>query len=142
MPKIDPITGCSVMTLPEFIIGEAKKEGKEPHELMDEMYEEIASDQRNEEARLKTDFDGVLKLLLEDVDAAPEFYTFKPEKVIEVCDAKVSYKFRSNQTMVIARVACSDGKERFATCTASSSSGSFYEPPDYECLVEWRDKRC
>ena len=142
MPKIDPITGCSVLTLPEFVAQEAKKEGKEPHEFMEEFYQEIESDQRSEETRLKTDLDGALTLLLEDVGVAPEYYvTFKPEKVIEVCDAKVNYRYSSNQTMVIARVACSDGNERFATCTVSSSSGSFYGPPDYECLVEWREER-
>ncbi len=44
MPRIDPITGCSVMTFPEFIHGEAEREGKEPHEIMDEIFGAIEDD--------------------------------------------------------------------------------------------------
>lgn len=49
MPRKDPITGCNVMTLPEFIQGEAVREGKEPHEIMDEIFNVIEDD--NEKIR-------------------------------------------------------------------------------------------
>jgi len=49
MPRTDPITGCSVMTFPEFIHGEAEREGKEPHEIMDEIVQSIEDD--NEKMR-------------------------------------------------------------------------------------------
>jgi len=41
MPKIDPITGCSVLTFPEFLQAEAKREGKEAHEIMQELYQDM-----------------------------------------------------------------------------------------------------
>lgn len=63
MPRKDPITGCNVMTFPEFIQGEAAREGKEPHEVMDEIFGAIEDD--NE--RMREDYrKNALKYLQEE----------------------------------------------------------------------------
>ena len=45
MPKIYPITGCSVMTMGEFLAAEGEREGKEPWKIMGEIYDVM--DQEN-----------------------------------------------------------------------------------------------
>ena len=72
MPRIDPITGCSVMTFPEFIHGEAEREGKEPHEIMDEIYQSIEDD--NEKMRQEYRKDA-LKYLQEEAKNLLECWT-------------------------------------------------------------------
>lgn len=63
MPRIDPITGCSVMTFPEFICGEAEREGKEPHEIMDDIVKTIEDDNEKMRQEYRT---NALKYLQEE----------------------------------------------------------------------------
>lgn len=63
MPRIDPITGCKVMTMPEFICGEAEREGKEPHEIMQEISQAIEEDNQKVRDEYRT---NALKYIQEE----------------------------------------------------------------------------
>lgn len=47
MPRIDPITGCHVMTLPEFLNEEGAREGKTGGEVLDEIFQSLEDDNRS-----------------------------------------------------------------------------------------------
>lgn len=149
MPRKDPITGCEVMTFPEFISSEAAREGKQPHELMEEMVQDITNDIQDEEQRLKDNPDESLKTFQDaaqfyidewesDKQGAKPLY---PTKVVAVIEARVHYSFRDSKTAVIADVEADDGKVHRIHYFEWSSSGSFYEPPDFESYLEWDTKR-
>lgn len=61
MPRTDPITGCQVMTMPEFLQKEAETEGKEPHEILDEIYSSIEEDNENMRKDLRKNALGYLQ---------------------------------------------------------------------------------
>lgn len=63
MPRIDPVTGCSVMTMPEFLQKEAEREGKEPHEILDEIFDVIEDDNEKMRQDMRT---NALKYLQEE----------------------------------------------------------------------------
>lgn len=149
MPRKDPITGCQVMTFHEFISAEAASEGKQPHELLEEMVQDIDNDIQNEEQRLKNNPDDSLKSFQEaaqfDID---EWESHKegpkppyPAKVVAVIGAKVQYNFRDSKTAVVADVEADDGQVHRVHFFSWSSSGSFYEPPDHEAHLQWDTQR-
>src|SRR5271166_829001 len=54
MPRKDPFTGCSVLTLPEFFASEAKAEGlgRTGSEVMAETFDEIGREEEAHAARI------------------------------------------------------------------------------------------
>ena len=49
MPRKDPVTGCSVMTLPEFLNEEGAREGKTGGEVLDDIFSAFDADSRRVE---------------------------------------------------------------------------------------------
>ncbi len=145
MPKIDPITGCTVMTTGEFWKGEAEREGKgrEPWELEQEMYNQLDSDMRTEEERIRGDKAGALKLiqkyLSEDPDDSLSSFGFSAEdieEVLEIDSANVRGGFRESGASFQARVLLKDQTTRTLEYSEWHSSGSFYSPPDEETTLK------
>lgn len=70
MPRKDPVTGCMVMTMPEFLNAEAEREGKgrTGADILSDIYAEIDADSRREEDRMRDPKEalGQIKLALED----------------------------------------------------------------------------
>ena len=198
MPRKDPITGCMVMTLPEFLAEEGKRKGTDGGEILSEIYQEFDEDNKRienecrkpevafshileaakyelgawqddkkasnaEHARFLRGYKGEFGLLAANLKkfyenaAGYRKYMTKwahdrghdkprqeprppmPKKAIEVMESRSGQNFRGSSSLLVAKVLCEDGKERFARLTASYSSGSFYEPPDEETILEWSD---
>lgn len=137
MPKIDPITGCQVMTMGEFWQAEAEREGKTPGELQDEFYQMIDEDNRNVENDMREDALNLLR--------SPSFDDDKLEivgecslavtKIVEILDCESNQSFRESGGMLRAKVLLATGECVIAKWTSWSSPGSFYEPPDGEEYV-------
>jgi len=53
MPKIDPVTGCTVMTHFEFIAEEAQRTGQQPEDYMADLWNEIDEDNKRMEDTLR-----------------------------------------------------------------------------------------
>jgi hypothetical protein len=66
MPRIDPVTGCTVMTHAEFWQDQAEREGqgRAPWELIDDFYAEIDRDHQDQ-AKRNRDPDVALSILAE-----------------------------------------------------------------------------
>jgi len=139
MPKIDPHTGCVVMTQGEFWAAEAASEGRgrEAHELVEEFYADMDADLKAEEDRLRDPTVALeqLRRVCQEVLDSDESIEM-PLVVLEVLEAKVSCSFRSNSSYIRARAQHKNG-EGVITMTETSFSGSWSEPPDYEVNVEW-----
>jgi len=142
MPRKDPITGCQVMTLPEFFQEEAKREGKESGELMSNMFDEIEQSYRQEEERFRNNPDELLNTLREEVkfynEADPDAEQLPLPKVVQkILEVKVGGTFRTSTLEVKAECQKEDDSVGVLHFSSSSSAGSFYEPPDYESNVRW-----
>lgn len=143
MPKTDPITGCSVMTVPEFWASEARAEGqgRTGSALMADFYAELDAASAEEEARLR-DPAHLLPLLQEEVkawnEADPEMPPVPgPVAIIEVLDAHDRDRVRSSTTTVRCRVRDGAGKTGVLTLASSSYAGDFYEPPSTETNIAY-----
>lgn len=141
MPKIDPHTGCEVMTTPEFWASEARSEGlgRSGAELQSDFMDELADDLRAEESRLR---EGALGTLQEAVrewnEADPEESPIPlPEVILDVLEAHVRASFRSSGFSLKARVRATGGLVGVLSVTSESFAGSWAEPPDYEINVIW-----
>lgn len=53
MPRKDPITGCQVMTFPEFLTAEGEREGKSGGEVLEDMYKQMAEDDEQSSQQLR-----------------------------------------------------------------------------------------
>lgn len=49
MPKIDPVTGCKVMTMLEFLAAEGKREDKDPGDILSEIFQDMDNDSKCQE---------------------------------------------------------------------------------------------
>lgn len=139
MPKKDSITGCSVMTMPEFWQAEAKHEGKgrSGFDLMQDMHQDIA----NEDARMEKDMRENPSIAL---NAIKEYFTFDEEDCIdyygftnndivsiEVINVSVSTGIRKSTTSFEAKIVLVDHTTR----TVRHTLEDFYdssEPPSSE----------
>jgi len=100
MPRIDHVTGCSVQTFPEFINAEAQREGKEPHEIMDEIFGAIEDD--NE--RIRQDFrDNALKYLKEEATMLLAMWTTDTKSNGEVMEYNY-FDTKTQQNATIRKV--------------------------------------
>jgi hypothetical protein len=132
MPKIDSMTGCSVMTMGEFWASEAKKEGKEVAEIMGDFYDEIAQDCIREENRLKNNPTELFAMLKDYYDVDPECSEFEPIEVLSVEMTKVDFSYSKDSTSFIALVKCADNLNRLVEYSQTSYHGSYMEPPDFD----------
>jgi hypothetical protein len=145
--KIDPHTGCEVLTTMGFFqkIADEEGEGKSGGELFTEMMEEIDADMRAEEQRIERDKDAALKTICdaikevddEDSHGDPFELGFKPEDIVEVLEVKaaVGGGFRDSSTRMDVRLMLVDGTTRVVRYESWYSSGSWSEPPDGETNI-------
>lgn len=141
MPKIDSVTGCTVMTLPEFWAGEAAQEGRgrSGGELMMEFYQEMDDSQRKQEEEMKEPA-VALKMLAQtakdwndgdpDEGAVPE-----PESVIEVKMVRVGGGTNGSTTEIVARCRTKNGQTGEYALKSSYWVGSRMEPPEEDVLL-------
>jgi hypothetical protein len=145
MPKIDPHTGCTVMTMAEFWAAEAKREGKGRcgWELAEDMYADMERETREHEARLKADPSSLLKDLRDYYvpdgswdwpDGEDPGWT--PEEILSAESVELSDGFKESSMNASLVVRCSDGKVRRLKVATRSFSGSWDEPPDHDVNVE------
>lgn len=160
MPRIDPVTGVPVQTFFEFIGEEAKREDKEPQEIMAEIGQIFEDDAKQMKERYQQD---ALNILLRDYEESlknynetkqwyadnPEYaadHTFddtpppKPVEIITFMEASYKSGFREGGGGFTAKVKCADGKVRYAVFFEWSDSGSRMEPPDGGAEVNYYDE--
>jgi hypothetical protein len=134
MPYIHRDLGVPCMTMNEFWASEAKREGKEAHELMNSFHDEIAQEEKRYKDEVLADKQGALQKLIDYYDPAYcDDVQFTPVEVVDIIDAFVSMSMRSNTTEFTAIVKCSDGKVRTLAYTETEYSGSYMEPGDFDC---------
>jgi len=147
MPKIDPITGCEVMTFFEFLGGEAEREGKDPADIMDEIARATAEDNANME-KFHRDPVQTLQALVEWTNMEMEDWEpgdpdwpkpHMPEEVLEVIDTTYSGGFGGSKTFILSRVRCEDGQERIAEFHHAYYSATRMEPEEDDGELLWHD---
>jgi predicted ribosome quality control (RQC) complex YloA/Tae2 family protein len=161
MPKIDPITGCTVMTQAEFWASEAKREGKGRcgGDLMQDFYEEMAAEERAEEDRLKDperakeEFNREIQVTRESGQETLDWLKKRGEEpdpgevtmanfplvesVLEVLEAEYSGGFRGSKVSITARCLRSGGVEDVLEMAMEYFSGSRIDPPDQGGYIKW-----
>jgi hypothetical protein len=140
MPRIDSISGCSVMTQAEFWNSEAEFEGKgrSGSDLMQDFRADFETERKAEEDRLKEP-ENALGIILEAFYPGDdgEDENQRPLKVIEVCELSCDMKMRSTTIRIKALCECKDGKPRLFIAMNYSDSGTRMQPPevDFDCQV-------
>jgi hypothetical protein len=144
MPRIDPITGCSVMTTGEFWNAEAQQEGqgRSGGDLVADFYAELEADTQRREQEFRDNPEALLTMVNEaaklwvdgvdpeDLDGVCFPGNFK--RVVEVLDVTIQDGMRNSSTSVTAKYEMGDGSLRMIMYSEWSSGGSFFEPPDFE----------
>ena len=135
MPRKDPITGCMVMTLPEF----AKAEGyNSAGEMLEEVWDEMDADCKKWERHLMEHPEEVMEMF-------QKYYkdfnddTYKkdiPKKHIQTLYVSSSQGFRKEGHTVVAAFKCRDGKIKIQMLQHSYWSGTRMEPPEEDEWVE------
>lgn len=159
MPRTDPVTGCQVLTMPEFWQSEAEREGKgrEPWELEAEMYQDLADDEERCRQDMLNDTKAAYKNLLdywnlcrEDIDwdeldplspwreegKVDFFILYKPRRVIEVLHAELDTGFKETSGRIVSRVLFSGGRVKIVSFGFWSFSGDMIDPPDADESVD------
>jgi hypothetical protein len=140
MPKIDPVTGCEVMTNAEFWNSEAQKEGKNRTgaDIMSDFYSDMEEEFKRYEKELREP-EKALEAILEAFYPGDENEDEhkRPVKVLEVHDVKYSGGIRHSSSMIKALGECKDGVNRIFVATSSYDNGSMIDPPntDYNCEI-------
>lgn len=144
MPRKDPITGCMVMTTPEFFDREAEHEGRgrSGTDLMAEMFDEMAAEEAEASAQIASRPVEVLWAIREAMycpdclrgkpcrDRCFDLYNIEPLGIHQVIDVDVSASLGGPAgEMYEAVVVWSDGTKRRTRVTVQRFDGSFYEPP-------------
>jgi len=139
MPRIDPITGCSVLTEAEMWERIAKSEGLTAEEVMEDFYGNIQQELDDEEALYRTPekalevIHGAWKDWCENEE--PE-----PLEVVEVTHVGRGWPMARSVTNVLqAMVRCADGVVHRITVEEWSDGGSRLEPPDGEVNVLYEE---
>lgn len=147
MPRTDPISGCQVMTFPEFLQAEADREGKEPGDIMQEIVQTFDDDNEimrknfrdhgNALSILQMDADELCQQWKEDRDRAADQGDFfsdplpaRPVEIIAVLTAEHHQGFGGSSGGFTARVKCDDSKECYAVYGFFSDNGDRMNPPD------------
>lgn len=161
MPKIDPITGCTVMTMGEFWASEAEREGvgRCGADLAQEFYEDMAAEEQAEEDRLKDperakeEFNREIQVTRESGQETLDWLKGRGEepdpgevamanfplveRVLEVQEAAYSGGFKGSRLKLIARCERSGGVEDVLELDMEYFSGDFYEPPSQGGCLKW-----
>lgn len=133
MPYIHPVLGVPCITNNEFWESEAKAEGREATDLINDYHQEMLIDMERERQRLLNDKEGALEMLRDYYHPDNDDVTFIPTEVVNILEASCNYNMRSSTTSITAEINCSDGKTRIVEYTESQYGGSYMEPPDYDC---------
>lgn len=146
MPRIDPITGCTVQTLGECFadMAEREGEGRTGADVMNEMLADFDREMRAEERALRKPAVALARLraAVEDWNAYVEEPSERiplPVRVKRVFCAKIGASpFRGGSSeRLTALCLMPDGRRGVLTFWSWSTPGSFYEPPDGESNVHW-----
>lgn len=135
MPKIDPVTGCTVMTMSEFWRSEAQAEGsgRDGADLADDFYADMGAEAERETERMRDPVEALRALKAYDDQEEPEHRLGGGiVSVRRVLHADFTQSARSSEGGIVAEVECSDGSARFVRWGFSSWDGSRMEPPEYD----------
>jgi hypothetical protein len=124
------------MTFHEFIAEEGKREGKDPSEIMGDIYEDIAEDDRRAEQEMEEDPSELLRQLYVDAEAIYEPGMVIPLAVKSV-KAKVSSGLMSSGWKADFEALFSDGKFYKGTATYSYYAQTRMEPADENFEITW-----
>ena len=157
MPKIDPVTGCEVMTLPEFFNAEAQYEGKgrTGAEVMEETMTSIHDAFAEDNAHIEADYRDPAKALaiLQKLAGEEVRQWFKyehnrdsedlarppyPLEVLAVTHAEHSQTLSDSNGKFTARVRCDDGSIRNVSYEFYYYSGTRLDPPDSDESLVWQ----
>lgn len=152
MPKIDPVTGCTVMTMAEFLNAEGEREGKTGGEVLDEIVQSLEDDNRQMEAEWRKPevaLSLLMPILKRDYDAwvdTERYYNEHPElnekpdpepinpegvvRVIEVLEAKSHQSFRESGGTIVARLEMKKGPAKLVRANWWHDYGTRLDPPD------------
>lgn len=150
MPRKDPITGCMVMTNAEFWQAEASREGRNAGELQEEFYKRLNDETELQRAKY---YDNEFTLGFIRSLAAGDLLAYRsdlrageksekphsPVVVLEVEDVRIKDSFRSQELWVCGRAICKDQVERRFCATTFHYSGDFYEPPNSDEYLLWKE---
>ena len=136
MPYNHNVLGVSCMTTSEFWKSESEREGIDASDLMEDFYQSLAQEEKDSANQILQNKDQVLEMLKQYYEADPDTIEFLPVEVLEVRDAVVRISSRSNSTSFICRVNCNDSKVRWLKYTETHYSGSYMDPPDFDCSCE------
>jgi hypothetical protein len=133
MPKKDPVTGCDVVTTPEFWQNEAKGSGRTAGDLFHEFQEGLRLSLEEEASRIKKNLKETKSILAAhikewnesdpDMDQIPEIH-----ELLEVTDVEVG----CHEKHLTARYRAADGTTFILRLDESTYPGSRIDPPDYD----------
>ena len=151
MSRKDPISGCMVMTMPEFLTAEAEREGKGRcgGDILADIFSEIDDDTKRCEDELRKPENALeaIKLALKE---AEEYWEDEygegakvPEivEVIRVIEARVSQNMSSSGQVLKAEVKTADGKLCYFEHTYSHWSGTRMDPPEEDSTMYFGEFR-
>jgi len=136
MPYNHPVLGVPCMTISEFWAYEAKKEGVDVEDIMEDYYSSLVQEEKDSANQILQNKDQVLEMLKQYYEADPEIIEFLPVEVLEVSDAVVRISSRSNSTSFTCKVNCNDNKVRWLKYSETHYGGSYMDPPDFDCNCE------
>jgi len=159
MPKKDPITGCQVMTLPEFLNKEAEIEGQSRcgMDILDDVFQELDKESNrvaNEWKDPKVAWEIIAKAAYWEWESwisecrwikrhEKESFSERPIipiKLIGILGTGFHQNFNSCNGQIKAVVLCDDCVVRNVVYKTYDTVGSFYDPPDNEEFLEWEEE--
>lgn len=158
--KIDPITGCRVLTTAGFFMSEADRNGTTPAEELDSFLDDIEKEQEAEDRRYKdpNEVKGMLNHEIRemrqymwaevkrmarngyDIEADELAQCFFPyvDRILEIDEGHGPNIMSSRGTSrVLAIAKRSDGVVDVIEADVDTYGGSFYEPPSHEANIRW-----
>ena len=129
MPKKDPMTGCMVMTMPEFLQAMAKHDKCTVEEVIDSTFGEMARQEERDRQEYK---ENVFENVCREIDQwnkEAEDQIEKPVKMIELLEFDYDTSMRSFSLKVVMRAEREDGSIGILTMTVCLDYGSYWEPP-------------
>ena len=136
MPYNHSVLGVPCMTYSEFWAAEAEREGADVADVMEDYYSSIAQEEQDSANRLIQNPKEILEMLVQYYQLDPDIIEFLPVEVLEVRDAVVRISIRSNSTTFTCKVNCNDNKVRWLKYSETHYSGSYMDPPDFDCNCE------
>ena len=151
MPKKDPITGCMVMTMPEFLNAEAEREGKGRcgGEILADIFTELDNDSKRIEDELRKP-ENALEAIKQALKEAEEYWEDEygegakvPEivEVVHVIEVQVGQSMRSSGQVLKAEVKTADGRLCYVSHHYSHWSGTMMDPPEEDSTLYFGEFR-